>query len=751
MAEPCVIKILGADATGFPAVNYNENKVAEGMAKLVKMKNFGLLERYQFHAADTVKKFLQKIADRNDRVQHPQLHIMVSYPGIPTEEEKQKLLKDLEDTLDRLGYIGQPVLIYAHYDTDHWHLHAVSSRVQQGTGRWINNSFEGVRARQHLDEIRGVEHDKALDKMLNYNFTSKEQFLHILRANGYHFQEDAGVLNVYRACEHVFGLSILEIEETGEANKIKNKKNRKEQLNRIRQVRAIISKYRDKSLNVIVDVPELKKTKRGKVHTVVRTKAEVKRAKFPGSDGLDLSDLKKAQFKIFLTDLKRTAGVELVFHRDMDGKVRGYSIIDNAKGNIFNGSDVMKMPALLNGKNMMEEIIPEELAAEVSQEYRAERNAERDKIDPSNVFDKMMERLSSMGLKYDDPPLMRPYVSELSALQNCQKAIELITLAETQKENGDENWVMNAQKAVEHAEGAAQMDRHDKESKKQAYESENKQKQTSKSGIQGARIIPFVKIEPTIFFGDDRRIYIKVDVNGKAYQPKAISAEHSAWYQQQVNYEQAAQDLALHYYANEIQKVQVNGWKEQYFEAGKMPFGITVGEVWGHANNQGDRFWVDGDFTRDGQKLKTLSQEVFRNEYVKFINSEGVTARSVVCKSVGRELVKDWEFNSITDIKNALFDSPSPESSVDGMWESVQTFETFTEKLCNDFMETCGATAIAYFNAILPSGQSIGGGGGGQSTGNWGGKKDDDDLYKRSGGIMGFKPSKKKTGGGLKM
>lgn len=463
MNEPCIIKELGTDATGFPGVDYNEKKVAEGVAELVKMKNFGPLEQYQFHASDTVKKYLQKIADRNDRVQHPQLHMMVSYPGEPKGEEKQKLLKDFEETLDKLGYKGQPVLIYAHNDTDHWHLHAVSVRVQQGTGRWINNSFEGARARQHLDDIRGVDHDKALDKMLNYNFTSKEQFQHILRGNGYHFQENGDSLNVYRACQLVFGVSVSEIEETAEANKLKNKKNRKEQLDRVRQVRAIISKYRDKSLNAIVDVPELKKTKRGKIHTVAPTKAEVKRAKFQGSDGLELSDLKKAQFKKFLTDLKRTAGVELIFHRDKDGKVRGYSVIDNAKGNIFNGSDIMKMSALLNGKNMMEEIIPEELAAEVSQEYRNERNAERDKIDPSNVFEKMMERLSSMGLKYDYPPLMRPYVSELSALENCQKAIELITLAESQKENGNENWMMNAQKAVEHAEGAAQMDRREKE------------------------------------------------------------------------------------------------------------------------------------------------------------------------------------------------------------------------------------------------------------------------------------------------
>ena len=101
MGEPCVIKILGADATGFPGVDYNEKKVAEGVAELVKMKNLGPLEQYQFHAADTVKKYLQKIADRNDRVQHPQLHIMVSYPGEPTEEEKQRLLKNKGFTMQQ--------------------------------------------------------------------------------------------------------------------------------------------------------------------------------------------------------------------------------------------------------------------------------------------------------------------------------------------------------------------------------------------------------------------------------------------------------------------------------------------------------------------------------------------------------------------------------------------------------------------------------------------------------------------------
>jgi len=759
MAEPCIIKELGTDATGFPGVDYNEKKVAEGVAELVRMKNFGPLEQYQFHASDTVKKYLQKIADRNDRVQHPQLHIMVSYPGEPTEEEKQRLLKDFEETLDRLGYKGQPVLIYAHNDTDHWHLHAVSVRIQQGTGRWINNSFEGVRARQHLDDIRGVEHDKALDKMLNYNFTSKEQFQHILRANGYHFQEDGDSLNVYRACQLVFGVSVSEIEETAEANKLKNKKNRKEQLDCVRQVRAIISKYRDKSLNAIVDVPELKKTKRGKIHTVAPTKAEVKRAKFQGSDGLELSDLKKAQFKKFLTDLKRTAGVELIFHRDKDGKVRGYSVIDNAKGNIFNGSDIMKMSALLNGKNMMEEIIPEELAAEVSQEYRNERNAERDKIDPSNVFEKMMERLSSMGLKYDYPPLMRPYVSELSALENCQKAIELITLAESQKENGNENWVMNAQKAVEHAEGAAQMDRHDKEkadevqkqsesekvvqivekAKNMDAETEQEPKQDEK--ITGARKRPFVDIVPTIGY-DDGKYYIEVVINGEEHAPKVMSSLHAQWYMRQQNQEQAAQNLALHYFADEIQKAQVETWKDKHFENGKMPDGSKVMNVRATTDGNG-RYWATGQIVKDSKSV-TKSGRISRENFMEMRNGSSAVQDRVFCQTTGRDHLKDWGFYPLSQMKPQYFESElAPENSVDGLKQSEQLFDDFTDMLCKDFVAACGNVTLAYLGGLGGEGRGGAGGGGNNDLPL---KKDNDDRKVHSG-IMNAKPTKK---GGIK-
>lgn len=436
--EPCIIKVLGADATGFAAIDYNERKVLEGDAKFLLMKNFGQLDEFQFHAADTLKKYLQKIADRNDKVQHPQLHIMVSYPGKnPTDADKALLLQNLQEVLIRLGYKNQPQIYYEHIDSNHWHVHCASIRVTPN-GQWINNSFEGVKARSILDQIRGVDHNKDVDKMLDYNYTSRDQFLHILRANGYHGQvyEESGRIEIYRGWENFCTVSLTEIETRAKENKEKNKADREAQLKRMRQIRAIISKCRDKSLQELVDIPSQKKTKKGKHHTVTSKKSEVKQTKFRGSDALELTELKKAQFKQFLIDLKRTAGIEIIFHKDDNGKVRGYSVVDNAKGFIFNGSSVIKLDDLLNGKNMTEEIIPAELALQVTEEHRFDRTAKHTKIDPSNVYELVLTRLDEMGIKFEEPK-DDPKIDDYTAQDRCEHAIEQMINVENAREKGD--------------------------------------------------------------------------------------------------------------------------------------------------------------------------------------------------------------------------------------------------------------------------------------------------------------------------
>ncbi|KWW27489.1 MAG: relaxase/mobilization nuclease [bacterium P3] len=751
MAVPCVIKILGATATSFAAVDYNENKVAEGVAECVAMRNFGPLEQYNFHAADTMKKYLQKIADRNDRVQHPQLHIMVSYPGIPSEEEKTILLQNFKDTLDRLGYKDQPQAIWAHNDTDHFHFHAATVRVDQKTGRWINNSWEGVKARRILDQLRGIEHDRQLDKMLDYNYTSLNQFQHILRANGYHFHvdEENNNLEVYRACKNVGTVNIDEIKAKAEENMAKRKTDKEEQLKRLKQVRAVISKYRDKSLSAIVDIPETVKTKSGKVHTKTATKGKVKRAKFQGSNGLDLTELKKAQFKQFLINLKRTAGLEILFHKGEDGKVKGYSIIDNSKGIIYNGSDVMKLSALLNGKGMTEEIIPADLAEEVNQEYRDERTAKRDNITPSNIYEIVLEKLKEFNLSWREPSFLSAEVMPLSVDENCQKAIDFISQAETQHANGNWHWEMNAEKAAMHAHAAFVMAKNEKASKvEQTQEKEHVrpvQQQQPKRPVKPIQpkpvsvkpwTIPFINVSASVKVVDNKpTLFTTIDERERS---KVIHTGHYAWYQQQPNKQKAALELAMHYYGNSIFAKQKKNYEKAFMDRGRMPYDIEVTKAHPYsAGNIHDAYHCSHQFHNPDtdNTWSTAYDTISKQDYIDYINGKK-SATQIAIDNFGEKLLREIGNPTAEEVMKEM-GMTADFTSDKGLKESVD----FENKISLEMMQTFGgAFGAAALEVVLGGTHNVVGmgGGGGDNSQNRRGDDRDETTY------QGMKPSKKK-------
>lgn len=864
MAERCIVKILGSSATSFAALFYNSQKVTQGTAKCIAMRNFGDLGKYNIQSPVVLSNYFQKIADHNSMVKHKQKHMMFSYPGKPTEEEKTQFQKDIYQTMVRLGYEAQPMIFYEHNDTDNYHVHTVSVTVSVKDGMWIDNWQEGRRARRILDQLRGYNYKNEIDKLLDYKFESREQFKSLLLANGYrcHLDEENNTYDIYRNHDLVGSLLAEEVDERIATNG-RNKDNFRDI---VIDLRGKLLDNRRRSMRLKFDDPIVVTTKNGK-HTITKKLSEVKNSRFNGEKGLDIEGERKAQFKQFLIDLKQKMGISLIFSQWKDGQTKGYTLIDNKNKLVFKGSDIVDLQKLLNPDwrkgQAKDAIISANDASNMADEISIDKNLpnfieqQLNKLGIEAVYDKnkamaeygdeseqenrdnsiyclnlLIDMVASQeDLTEEGEKDIRSLANEALARAVCADGLRMLEEERKARERAEEEARLSEQeKAQQRAEAAKTMtgdkigrfivdvlddynirynhnnnkydtsmtekgairqalnfleaaiknqDNRDRnanyalyfarcaeemhkiniqlqktkpvdpsKSKTQTTQTQPGTKQQPSAPVShGARIIPFVKVEPTIFFGDDRRVYIKVDINDKAYQPKAISGNHAEWYKNQGNREQAAQDLALHYYASEIQRAQIEGWKEQHFEVGKMPFGITVGEIRRQSSSQGDSFWVDGDFYYNGKRMETERQEISRNEAIKYKNSDYDTAKSILCKSVGRELVKDWGFNPISEIKNTLFGSPAAEDSVEGVQESVQTFEAFTGQLCNDFMETCGEAAIAYFNAILPTGQSVGGGGGGQSTGNWGNRKDDDDWYKRGGGIMGFLQPKKKSGG----
>ena len=375
--ERCVVKILGSSATSFAACFYNEKKVAEGTAECVEMRNFGDLENFFIHSPVVMSNYFQKIADHNSMVEHPQKHMVWSFPGKATPEEEQQLLEDAKATLDRLGYEGQPQVFWVHNDTANTHIHAATVTVSVKNGQWIDNYYEGRRARRILDQLRGVSSKNDVDRFLDYKFENYNQFMNLLQDSGYrcHHDTDNQTIDIYRNRDLVGSVSQAELD-----NRIALSGSKKEDYKPIiNKLKKMIKDHRRRSLKMNPgDDPIKINTKNDKQHTVTMQLKDINSSRFRGDNGVDIEGERKAQFKQFLLDLKRELGLSIVFSRAKDGRVNGYTLIDHKDRLVFKGSDIIELQQLLNPewnrKKEKDLILSAEDAANMAEEIWKEKN-----------------------------------------------------------------------------------------------------------------------------------------------------------------------------------------------------------------------------------------------------------------------------------------------------------------------------------------------------------------------------------------
>lgn len=132
-------------SSNFYAVDYNERKVAKGVARLLEIKNFGALGEVRKPTPEELAQFLMEYSSMNPRIQKAQFHAVISCKGY--EMSEAQLLDFAHQYLQEMGYAepGQPWLIYSHNDTDNAHLHIVTSRVAPD-GRKIQHNHERRRS-----------------------------------------------------------------------------------------------------------------------------------------------------------------------------------------------------------------------------------------------------------------------------------------------------------------------------------------------------------------------------------------------------------------------------------------------------------------------------------------------------------------------------------------------------------------------------------------------------------------------------
>ena len=194
-----IATILPSSST-FHTVEYNERKVAKGVAELLEMKNFGTILR-EDHTPEQLQKYLTKYSAANERIRNTQFHVAISCRG--HEYSQEQLLDIAHQYLHEMGYDdeGQPLLIYAHHDTDNNHLHIVTSRVDPN-GHKINHCHERIRSQEAInkiiDEDEQLRADLYLKEALDYCFESLTQFRAIMQSSGYDCFEKEKHIHIVR-------------------------------------------------------------------------------------------------------------------------------------------------------------------------------------------------------------------------------------------------------------------------------------------------------------------------------------------------------------------------------------------------------------------------------------------------------------------------------------------------------------------------------------------------------------------------
>ena len=242
-----IITILPS-SVNFHAVAYNEMKVEKGVATLLEAQNIlGL--RPEAYTSEKLRQYFLDYSARNTHIQNAQFHVAVSCKG--TEYTYQQLLDIAHRYLKEMGYAeeGQPLLVYAHHDTDNNHIHIVTSRVAPD-GHKIDHNHEKRRSRaatqKIMEEYTGQRQELEVNDIakdaLTYRYTSKAQFCAIMESLGYACKDDdeKPIVHLYRNSEELGTIQVqLIMQHALKENKPDDK--------RRRQLRAILQKYRNLS------------------------------------------------------------------------------------------------------------------------------------------------------------------------------------------------------------------------------------------------------------------------------------------------------------------------------------------------------------------------------------------------------------------------------------------------------------------------------------------------------------------------
>lgn len=233
-----VFKILKPSRT-FHGIAYNEKKQKKGTSRLLHFDHFGfLMDGRKSISGKEAKKYLEHFSSANKRIVNRQFHAIMSCKG------KSMTLEELKNhglaLIERMGYGKNPVLVYGHNDTAHYHIHIITTRVG-ADGKKIPHQFERKRANQILSEIlnidRGEEFQKKLSEFNSYTFSTAVQFQLLWELKGYRTKKTNADIEIYKYGTLMGKINLLLLQKQIDS--------RKDDIKTPSKIRALIDKYKN--------------------------------------------------------------------------------------------------------------------------------------------------------------------------------------------------------------------------------------------------------------------------------------------------------------------------------------------------------------------------------------------------------------------------------------------------------------------------------------------------------------------------
>jgi hypothetical protein len=321
------------------ALNYNEQKVKEGVAECIGAANF-VGEPQQLRFFDKLARFEQLI-EKNARAKTNCVHISLNF-DVSEKLNQTKLNEITGYYMDKIGLGDQPYLVYQHNDAAHPHLHIVTTNIQEDGKRISIHNLgknQSETARKEIEDKYGLvkagstpkqdfhtnlnkavygrsETKRTIDNivgevMKRYRFSSLTEFNAVLRQ--YNVMADRGKEGMVMYKKNGLRFSLLDSKGNKVGVPIK--------------ASALYSRPTMKTLqNVFETNTLLKESHKERLTKVIESffhaTEKHTRANFCG------------YMKLY--------EINAMFREGKDGRVYGLTLIDNRKCAVFNGRDLGK-------------------------------------------------------------------------------------------------------------------------------------------------------------------------------------------------------------------------------------------------------------------------------------------------------------------------------------------------------------------------------------------------------------------------